>query len=69
MIRFASGIANVLPGQTANVRLKLTKKGKDIVKRKRVKKLKGVLEITNAAGTAASSTPDQDRAQVSRRAE
>jgi hypothetical protein len=56
-IRFAFGVANVPPAQTAKVKLKLTKKGKGIVKRKRGKKLKGVLEIKNAAGTVVSSTP------------
>lgn len=60
-IRFAFGVANVPPAQTAKVKLKLTKKGKDIFKRKRGKKLKGVLEIRNAAGTAASSTPTRIR--------
>lgn len=54
-IRFAFGVANVPPGETANVRLKLTKRGRDVVKEK--KKLKGVLEIRNAVGTAISNTP------------
>ncbi|MGH8570260.1 MAG: hypothetical protein ACREXU_20200, partial [Gammaproteobacteria bacterium] len=54
-IRFAFGVANIPPGGTANVRLKLTKRGKGIVKKK--KKLKGVLEIRNAVGTAISNTP------------
>jgi len=56
-IRFAFGIANVPPAQTAKVKLRLTKKAKDILKRKRGKKLKGVMEIRNTPGTAFSSTP------------
>jgi len=56
-IRFAFGIANVPPAQTAKVKLTLTKKAKGILKRKRGKKLKGVLEIRNAAGTAVINTP------------
>jgi hypothetical protein len=56
-IRFASGVANVPPAQTATVKLGLTKKGKEIAKRKRGKKLKGVLEIRNAPGSAVTNTP------------
>ena len=55
-IRFAFGIANVPPAQTATVKLRLTKKGKDILEKKRGKKLKGVLEIRNAPGTALTNT-------------
>jgi hypothetical protein len=47
-IRFAFGVANVPPAQTAKVKLMLTPKGKEIAKSKRGKKLKGMLEITNA---------------------
>jgi hypothetical protein len=56
-MRFAFGAAKVPPAQTAKVKLKITKKGKGIVKRKRGKTLKGVLAIRNAAGIAVSSTP------------
>lgn len=55
-IRFAFGLANVPPGAIANVRLRLTKKGKDIVKKKTKKRLTGVLEIRNAPGDLVSST-------------
>lgn len=56
-IRFAFGIANIPPGQIANVRLQLTKKGNGIVEKKKRKRLKGVIEIRSAAGFAISSTP------------
>lgn len=47
--KFASGIANVPPGQTAIVRLKLTRTGKRIARMGK-KRLNGVMEIRNAAG-------------------
>lgn len=56
-LRFAFGVANIPPDQTANVRLKLTKKGKKIVRTSKQKRLRGVMEIRNSAGTAVSSTP------------
>ena len=55
-IKFADGVANVPSAQTAEVKLTLTPKGKDIAKRKRGKKLKGMLEIRNTAGTVISNT-------------
>ena len=56
MIRFAFGVANVLPGQTAPVRLKITPRGKKIA-RSGTKRLTGFLEIRNVAGPAIGSTP------------
>jgi hypothetical protein len=55
-IKFASAVANVPPGAIKNVRLKLTKKGKDILKKKR-KRLNGVLEIRGLGRTVISNTP------------
>ena len=51
MIRFASAVANIPPGVTKTVRLKLTKRGKDIVSKKKKRRLKGVIQIRNAPGT------------------
>ncbi|MGQ0594949.1 MAG: FG-GAP repeat protein [Gammaproteobacteria bacterium] len=56
-ITFAAGAANVPPGRTGNVRLKLTKKGEEIVSKTRKKKLRAVIEIRNAIGTALSIGP------------
>jgi hypothetical protein len=60
MIRFAFGVANVPPGQTAPVRIKITPRGKKIA-RSGAKRLRGILEIRNVAGSAISSTPVQIR--------
>jgi hypothetical protein len=56
MIRFAFGVADVAPGQTAPVRLKITSRGKKIAQ-SGTKKLTGTLEIRNVAGPAIGSTP------------
>ncbi|MGH8566699.1 MAG: choice-of-anchor Q domain-containing protein [Gammaproteobacteria bacterium] len=50
-IRFASGVANIAPGQTTNVRLRLTTRGRQIVRTSTRKTLRGTLEIQNAGGT------------------
>jgi hypothetical protein len=55
-IRFASGIANVAPGQTVDVSLKLTPRGRQIA-RSGTKRLRGVMEISNVGGTAIATTP------------
>jgi hypothetical protein len=57
MIRFASAVANIPPGVTRAVRLKLTKTGRDVVSEKKKKKLKGIIEIRNTPGTAFDRTP------------
>ena len=54
-IRFAFGVANVPPGETANVRLKLTKRAKQIVRTSTRRRLRGVMEIRNSAGTVSST--------------
>ena len=56
-IRFAAAITNVPSGQTLKVRLKLTKKGKDIAKQNKGKRLRGFLAIQNLVGTAVTNTP------------
>ncbi len=56
-IRFAFGVANIPPGQTADVRLRLTKKGKRIVRTASRRRLRGVLEIRNTVGIPISNTP------------
>ena len=53
MVPFAAAISNFAGGQTENVPLKLTRKGRKLartlVKQGR-KKLKGVIQISNAPG-------------------
>jgi len=56
-IRFAAAITNIPPGQTLKVRLRLTKKGKDIAKDNKGKRLRGFLAIQNLAGTFVTNTP------------
>jgi uncharacterized repeat protein (TIGR01451 family) len=56
-IRFASGVANVPPGQTASVRLRVTKQGKALVRKSRKKRLRGVLQIRSLSGAIVSATP------------
>ena len=56
-VPFASGAANVAPGQTGNVRLKLTKRGRQFLRSGKKKRLKGVMEISNVAGTSLSAFP------------
>ena len=52
MIRFASAVANILPGATQSVRIKLTKRGRNIFKNNKKRRLKGVIQISNTTGTA-----------------
>ena len=56
MIRFASAVANIPPGATDTVRLKLTKRGKNILRNNRKRRLRGVMEIRNSAATAIDRT-------------
>ena len=58
-IRFASAVPNTPPGATKTVRLKLTKRGKGIVKTTTKKILQGVLEIRNTPGICRQDA-DQD---------
>lgn len=55
-IKFASGIANIPPGDTRRVKLRLTKKGKAIVQNTDKKRLRGILAISNTSGTLVSET-------------
>jgi hypothetical protein len=56
-VRFAAGAANVAPGQTGIVRLKLTNRGRQFVRSGKKKKLRGVMEIRNVVGTTLSVIP------------
>jgi hypothetical protein len=53
-IRFAAGAANIPPGGTANVRLRLTKRGRRIVRANEHRRLRGVMEIRNSVGPVQS---------------
>lgn len=55
-ILFATGVANVPPGQTLPVTLKLKPRGKAILKAKKGKRIKAVMEISNVAGTTVEAT-------------
>ncbi|MGH8578484.1 MAG: integrin alpha, partial [Gammaproteobacteria bacterium] len=48
---FAFSIASVAPGQTRNVRLRLTPLGRRIVRTSPANRLRGVIEIRNTPGT------------------
>jgi hypothetical protein len=55
-IRFAFAIANVPPGETGSVRLRLTSRGRRIAKMG-PRRLRGVAEIRNTPGSEIDSTP------------
>ncbi|MGH8577610.1 MAG: choice-of-anchor Q domain-containing protein, partial [Gammaproteobacteria bacterium] len=50
-VTFASGVAHIEPGQIANVRIKLTKRGRRIVRTSTRTTLRGRLQIQNPDGT------------------
>ncbi|MGH8563772.1 MAG: thrombospondin type 3 repeat-containing protein [Gammaproteobacteria bacterium] len=52
---FASGVANIPAGQTANVKLKLRTAGKQIARTSKRKRIRGVMEIQNSTGTVSST--------------
>jgi hypothetical protein len=56
-IRFASGAANVPPGQTVNVSLRLTRTGQQVKRRSPKRTLRGVMSITNSTGAVVGTTP------------
>ena len=49
-IRFAGAIANIPPGGTTNLRLTLTRRGRQIVRTRPRNRLRGVMEIRNSIG-------------------
>ena len=55
-IKFAFGIANVPPGETKNVSLRLTSRGRKIA-RSGNRRLRGVIEIRNTPGDLIDTTP------------
>ncbi len=56
-VRFAAGVANIPPGETRLLRLKLTSRGRSFVRSTTKRRIRGVMQITNAAGTTVSPTP------------
>lgn len=52
---FASGVANIPAGQTANVRLKLRRAGKQIARTSTRRRIRGVMEIRNSTGAVSST--------------
>jgi len=49
-IRFAGAVTNIPPGGTTNLRLTLTRRGRQIVRTDRRNRLRGVMEIRNSIG-------------------
>ena len=56
-IKFAAGVANIPPGETRPVRLRLTSRGKTIISTFNKKRIKAFMEIRNTARTPISTTP------------
>jgi len=54
---FASGVSNIPAGRIKNVKLKLRRAGKQIVRTSTRKRIRGVMEIRNSTTGAISSTP------------
>ena len=57
MVRIASAVANIPPGATKPVRLKLTATGRKILRNNKKRRLTGVIQIRNTPGTAFDTTP------------
>jgi hypothetical protein len=55
-IKFASGVANIPPGETGTVRLRPTRQGNTIIRTSGKTRLRGVMEIRNTAGIVTSTT-------------
>lgn len=55
-IQFAFGISNIPAGETKNVRLRLTPRGREIAQSGK-RRLRGVFEIRNTPGTLIGRTP------------
>jgi hypothetical protein len=56
-IRLAVAVANIPAGQTVNVPVRLTKRGKEIVRTSTRRQVRGVIEIRDTIGTVISATP------------
>lgn len=56
VIKFAAGVANIPPGGSGTVNLRLTKQSKRLVRATTKRRLKGVLGIREISATV-SSTP------------
>ncbi len=55
-VQFAFGTANVPPGGTETVRLRLTRAGKKILRTSKKRRLNGVFEVRNTPGDLIGST-------------
>lgn len=51
LVKMAAGTANVPPGATGTIKMKLTKQGKKVFRANRGNKIRGMMSITNGAGT------------------
>lgn len=56
-ITLATAVANIPAGQTVNVRVPLTKRGKKIVRNSTRRRVKGIIQIEDDIGTLISATP------------
>ncbi len=54
-LRFCAAVANIPAGQSQQIKLKLTKKGKAFAAVNRGKRVRGIMQITNSAETTFSS--------------
>ncbi|MGH2668895.1 MAG: S8 family serine peptidase, partial [bacterium] len=57
LIRFASARASLQPGQTANVRLRLTRRGRQIVRQRNPLRFRARLMVTSMNGASVTNTP------------
>ncbi|MGQ0591407.1 MAG: hypothetical protein ACT4QB_01830 [Gammaproteobacteria bacterium] len=64
VIRFAAGVANIPPGGSGTVNLRVTKQGKRLVRATTKRRLKGVLGIREIAATVTSNRPLTIRTDV-----
>lgn len=56
MVRIAFAVANIPPGATKPVRLKLTETGRNVVRNNKKRRLTCVIQISNTPGTAFDTT-------------
>ena len=56
-IRLAAAIANIPGGQTVDVPVRLTRRGKQIVRTSTRRRVRGVIQIRDSIGTVISATP------------
>lgn len=56
VVRMAAGVASVPPGATGTIKMRLTKQGKSVVRANRGKIIRGMMSISNNAGTLSAVT-------------